>query len=465
MEKKSTIKQILSKNSEGNSVEIEGWIRTHRQSKSVSFVEIHDGSTQKGIQLVIDPSLSSYQPVAARMTTGASIAVSGILVKSLGKGQNLEVKVDSISLVGDSDPETYPLQKKGHTLEFLREQIHLRSRSNTIGASMRVRSSVSQAIHQYFKENGFFYIHSPIITTSDCEGAGEMFRVTTLDLQNLPKIEGKINSKEDFFGEPAHLSVSGQLNGEIMAMALGKIYTFAPTFRAENSNTVRHLAEFWMIEPEAAFYELEDNMSLAQDFIQYLIKDTLNNCSEEIEFLHAREWVDKDIRTSLEKVAESKFEIIDYTEAIKILEKSGKVFEYPVKWGMDLQSEHERYLTDQHINGPAIVINYPKGIKAFYMRLNEDEKTVRAMDVLVPRLGEIIGGSQREERFDVLKGKIEAQGLPLENYWWYLDLRKYGSVPHSGFGFGLERFLMYVTGIQNIRDVTAFPRFPGYAKF
>lgn len=459
-----TIKQIFIDNKTGETT-VRGWVRTHRQSKNVSFIEITDGSGQRGLQIVIEPSLAGYAEIAQQITTGSSIIVSGELKESLGKGQSLELLASSLELVGTADPETYPLQKKGHTLEFLREHLHLRARSNTIGATMRVRAHVSQAINQFFYENGFLYVHTPIITASDCEGAGEMFQVTTMDLAKMPMENGKVKFSDDFFKERAHLTVSGQLNGEIMAMALGKIYTFGPTFRAENSNTVRHLAEFWMIEPEAAFYQLEDNMKLAENFIKYLINATFKNCADELAFLHEREWVSPGIKESLQHVAESNFEVLDYTEVIKILEKSGKKFDYPVKWGIDLQSEHERYITEEYVKAPVIVINYPKEIKAFYMRLNEDGKTVRAMDVLVPRLGEIIGGSQREERYDILKDKIVECGLNLEDYWWYLELRKYGTVPHSGFGFGLERFLMYVTGIQNIRDVSPFPRYPGYAKF
>lgn len=459
-----TIKQVLAQE-EGVKVQVQGWVRTHRQSKSVSFIELNDGSGQKGIQLVIDPTLSGYAEVASQITTGASIRAQGKLVRSQGKGQNLEIQASALTLLGESPADSYPLQKKGHTLEFLREHLHLRARSNTIGASMRVRSQISFAIHKFFQERGFHYVHPALITTADCEGAGEMFKVTTLDLASVPKENGAVNYKEDFFGEPAHLTVSGQLEGEIMATALGSVYTFGPTFRAENSNTVRHLSEFWMIEPEMAFYELEDNMRLAEDFIRYLIAHALENSKDELEFLHQREWVPQGLTAALESVAQTKFTILEYTEVIKILENSGRKFEYPVRWGIDLQAEHEKFITDEYVKGPAIVINYPKEIKAFYMRLNDDGKTVRAMDVLVPRLGEIIGGSQREERHDVLKQKILDMGLPLEPYWWYLELRKFGTVPHSGFGLGLERLLMYVTGIQNIRDVTPFPRYPGFAKF
>ena len=446
-------------------VELAGWVRTHRQSKSVSFIELFDGSGVKGLQLVIDPQLATYLPVAARVSTGASLRVAGNLVQSPAKGQKYEVQVTSLTLIGEADPETYPLQKKGHTLEFLRENLHLRPRTNTFGAVFRLRSVAAQAIHRFFEERNFFYVHTPIISTSDCEGAGKMFRVTTLDLEKIPHKDGKINFEEDFFKAEASLTVSGQLEGEVFATALSKIYTFGPTFRAENSNTTRHLSEFWMIEPEMAFCDLEDNMKLASDFICYLIKDVLARCPEEMEFFAKREEASKNLLETLRMVAESKFEVLDYTKAIEILEKSGRKFEHPVHWGIDLQTEHERYLTDEHVKGPLFVVNYPKDIKAFYMRLNEDGKTVRAMDMLVPRLGEIIGGSQREERHDVLKKKMEDMHLPVENYWWYLDLRKFGTVPHAGFGLGFERFLMYVSDMQNIRDVTPFPRFPGFAKF
>lgn len=445
--------------------ELAGWVKTHRQSKNVSFIELTDGSTVKGLQLVLTPQIDSYAAVASQIATGASIRVKGTLADSPAKGQRYEFQVSDLQLIGVSDAETYPLQKKGHTLEFLREVLHLRPRSNTFGAVFRVRSVASMAIHQFFNDRGFYYVHTPIITSSDCEGAGAMFRVTTLDLHDIPKVDGKVDFSQDFFKAETSLTVSGQLEGEIFATALGKIYTFGPTFRAENSNTTRHLSEFWMIEPEMAFYELKDNMQLAEEFIRYLISYVLEHCEEELNFFQEREWTAKDHVEVLKKVAESKFESIDYTDAIKILEKSGKKFEFPVSWGMDLQSEHERFLTDEYIKGPLFVVNYPKDIKAFYMKLNDDGKTVRAMDTLVPRLGEIIGGSQREERHDVLLKRIREMKLPEENYWWYLELRKFGTVPHAGFGLGFERFLMYVTGMQNIRDVIPFPRFPGYSKF
>ncbi len=439
-----------------------GWVKTHRQSKNVSFLELTDGTSMKGLQVVCEPTLESYQKCVPVLLTGAAVRVKGELVESPAKGQRYEFKASDVAILGESDA-AYPLQKKGHSLEFLREIMHLRPRSNTIGAVMRVRSAAAMAIHKFFQERGFYYIHSPIITTSDCEGAGAMFRVSTLDPENPPRVNGKVDFAQDFFKEPASLTVSGQLEGEIFATALSLIYTFGPTFRAENSNTARHLCEFWMIEPEMAFYELEDNMDLAEAFIKYLISYVLENCAQEMEFFE--QWIEKGIIQAVSKVAETKFERMDYTEAISILEKSGKGFEFPVKWGMDLQSEHERYLTEEHVKGPTFVVNYPKEIKAFYMRQNEDGKTVRAMDMLVPRVGELIGGSQREERFDQLTNRIREMKLPEEHLWWYLELRKFGSVPHSGFGLGFERFMMYITGMHNIRDVIPVPRFPGFAKF
>ena len=461
----TAIRDILQDKIPVGPLELGGWIKTHRQSKRVSFIELSDGTSVGNLQLVVDPTLPGYQDVAAKLSTGASIRVAGELVISPAKGQKYEFQVKTLSLVGEADPEQFPLQKKAHSLEFLREVLHLRPRTATMGSVLRVRSAAAFAVHRFFQDRGFFYLNAPIISTSDCEGAGQMFHVTTLDIANPPRENGKVNYQEDFFKEPASLTVSGQLEGEICAMGISKIYTFGPTFRAENSNTTRHLAEFWMIEPEMAFYELEDNKALAQEFVQSVIREVLAKCPQELEFLATQEWAQPGHLENLQAVAESEFATLDYTDAIAILEKSGRSFEYPVQWGMDLQSEHERYLTDEHIKGPVTVINYPKDIKAFYMRLNEDGKTVRAMDVLVPRLGEIIGGSQREERYDVLLEKIRAMGLDESAYWWYLELRKFGTVPHSGFGLGFERLLMYVTGMQNIRDVIPFPRFPGFAKF
>jgi asparaginyl-tRNA synthetase len=465
MTKLLTIRDITEDKVALGHLELGGWIKTHRQSKRVSFVELTDGTCAGHLQLVIDPTLVGYAEVAARMQTGASIRVSGELVLSPANGQKYEFQVKELGLVGEADPEQFPLQKKAHSLEFLREVLHLRPRTATMGAVLRVRSAAAFAVHRFFTERGFFYLHTPIISTSDCEGAGDMFHVSTLSPDNPPRVNGAIDYTQDFFKEPASLTVSGQLEGEVCAMGLSKIYTFGPTFRAENSNTTRHLAEFWMIEPEMAFYELEDNMELAQEFVQEVIKEVLRTSAKDLEFLASQEWVQPGHLDNLQSVSETKFARIDYTEAVSILEKSAKAFEYPVTWGIDLQSEHERFLTDEYVKGPVTVVNYPKDIKAFYMRLNDDGRTVRAMDLLVPRLGEIVGGSQREERYDVLLSKIRALGLDEAAYWWYLELRKFGTVPHSGFGLGFERLLMYITGMQNIRDVIAFPRFPGFAKF
>jgi asparaginyl-tRNA synthetase len=465
MTKLLTIRDITEDKVALGHLELGGWIKTHRQSKRVSFIELTDGTCAGHLQLVVDPALAGYADIAAKLQTGASIRVAGELVLSPAKGQKYEFQVKSLNLIGEADPEQFPLQKKAHSLEFLREVLHLRPRTATMGAVLRVRSAAAFAVHRFFTERGFFYLHTPIISTSDCEGAGEMFHVSTLQADNPPRVNGAIDYTQDFFKEPASLTVSGQLEGEVCAMGLSKIYTFGPTFRAENSNTTRHLAEFWMIEPEMAFYELEDNIELAQEFVQQVIKEVLQTSSKDLEFLASQEWVQPGHLENLQAVSETKFARLDYTEAVSILEKSGKAFEYPVTWGIDLQSEHERFLTDEYVKGPVAVVNYPKDIKAFYMRLNDDGKTVRAMDLLVPRLGEIVGGSQREERYDVLLSKIRALGLDESAYWWYLELRKFGTVPHAGFGLGFERLLMYITGMQNIRDVIAFPRFPGFAKF
>lgn len=462
---KWTLREIHRDKVAPGPIELSGWVRTHRRSKQVSFIEITDGTTVSGLQLVVNPEMPEYKELEPKLQTGASISITGELTASPAKGQKYEVQLKTLALIGEADPETYPLQKKGHTLEFLREHMHLRPRSNTFGAVFRLRSAAAMAVHKFFQDKGFFYVHTPIITTSDCEGAGEMFQVTTLDLNNIPKVNGKIDFSQDFFKEGAGLTVSGQLEGEIFATAVSQIYTFGPTFRAENSNTTRHLSEFWMIEPEMAFYDLQDNMRLGEEFIKYMIRYVLEHCPEEMKFFQERDWTTPDHIDVLEKVVNAKFETIDYTDAINILLKSSKTFEFPVQWGMDLQSEHERYLTDEHVKGPVFVVNYPKDIKSFYMRLNEDGKTVRAMDCLVPRLGEVIGGSQREERYDLLVKRMREMKVPEENLWWYLELRRFGSVPHAGFGLGFERFLMYVTGMQNIRDVIPFPRHPGYAKF
>ncbi len=437
-----------------------GWVRTIRISKEVAFIEINDGSCMGNLQAVI-ANPDSF-PILKEILTGAAVRSVGKLIESPAKGQKYELAVSEIELVGAAD-QTFPLQKKRHTFEYLREIAHLRPRTNTFGAVNKIRSKIAYAIHKYYQERGFYYIHTPIISSSDAEGAGDMFRATTFELNKAPVKDGKIDFSEDFFGAETFLSVSGQLEAEIAALALGDVYTFGPTFRAENSNTSRHASEFWMIEPEMAFCELDDNMDVAIDFLKFLFKYALEDCADEMNFFG--QWVDKTIRQTLEHVINSDFERLPYTEAVKILEKSGESFEFPVKWGIDLQSEHERYLTEKTFKRPVVVYDYPRAIKAFYMRVNDDEKTVRAMDVLVPKIGEIIGGSQREERYDVLKNNMTSKGMNLENYFWYLDLRKYGTVPHSGFGLGFERTLMYITGMQNIRDILPFPRVPRWAKF
>jgi asparaginyl-tRNA synthetase len=447
----------------GSEITLRGWVRSRRDSKGVTFIELNDGSRFKSIQLVVDAGTVPEQTLN-HVTTGSSLAATGVLVASPAKRQAVELKVASIEVYGTADPATYPLQKKGHSLEFLRDISHLRVRSNTFGAAFRVRNALTHAIHTFFQERDFLYVQTPIITTSDCEGAGQMFGVTTLNLQQPPRgADGKIDWQQDFFGKPAYLTVSGQLEGEIFALAFSKIYTFGPTFRAENSNTPRHLAEFWMIEPEMAFYQLEDDMALAEEFLKYIIRYLLDHCREDLEFFN--QFIEKSVLATLEHVAQSQFGHITYTEAINELKNSGKSWEFPVEWGSDLQTEHERFLSEEVFQKPVIVTDYPKDIKAFYMRVNDDGKTVRAMDVLVPRVGEIIGGSQREERYDVLLERLRETGLDDRPYWWYLDLRRYGSVPHAGFGLGLERMMMYLTGLKNIRDVIPFPRTPGNAEF
>ncbi len=442
----------------GTSVVARGWVKTVRSGKGVSFIQLSDGSTFADLQVVAEA-------LPEGVTTGACLSVTGELVASPGSGQAVELKAASIEVIGEADPATYPLQKKGHTMEFLRDIAHLRVRSNTFGAVFRVRNALSFAIHQFFQERGFLYVNTPLITTSDAEGAGAMFGVTTLDLLNPPrqKETGSVDFSRDFFGKPAHLTVSGQLEAEIFALAFSNVYTFGPTFRAENSNTPRHLAEFWMIEPEMAFCDLDGDRKLAEEFLKYVIGSVLDKCRADLEFFDKR--IDNTVLSTLEHVVNSDFSHVTYTEAIKILEKSTKDWEFPVFWGCDLQSEHERYLTEEVFKKPTVVTDYPKEIKAFYMRMNDDGKTVRAMDVLAPRIGEIIGGSQREERHDVLRSRIKDAGLPEEPYWWYLELRKYGTTPHAGFGLGLERLLMYVTGMKNVRDVIPFPRTPGSAEF
>ena len=440
-----------------------GWVRSRRDSKGVTFIELNDGSRFKSMQLVVEAGAISDETLK-QVTTGSSIEAIGQLVESPAKGQAVELKVTAIQVYGSADPATYPLQKKGHTLEFLREISHLRVRSNTFGAAFRVRNALTHAIHLFFQERDFLYVQTPVITTSDCEGAGQMFNVTTLNMQQPPRTaDGKVDWQQDFFAKPAYLTVSGQLEGEIFASAFSKVYTFGPTFRAENSNTPRHLAEFWMIEPEMAFYQLNDNMRLAEEFLKYIIRYVLEQCREDLEFFN--QFIEKSVLATLEHVAESDFGHMSYSDAVAELKKSGKTWEFPVQWGNDLQTEHERYLSEEVFKKPVIVTDYPKDIKAFYMRLNEDAKTVRAMDVLVPRVGEIIGGSQREERYEVLLRRLRETGLDEKPYWWYLDLRRYGTVPHSGFGLGLERMMMYLTGLKNIRDVIPFPRTPGNAEF
>ena len=442
---------------------VKGWVRTRRGNKHVQFVALNDGSTIKNIQIVFDMETFTDEQLKP-ITTGASLCVTGRLVASMGKGQTCEIQAQTLEVYGTADPTEYPLQKKGHSLEFLREIAHLRPRTNTFGAILRVRSVLAFAIHKFFNEKGFFYLNTPLITESDCEGAGAMFQVTTLPLDNLPKTEeGKVDYSKDFFGKAAALTVSGQLEGELGATALGAIYTFGPTFRAENSNTPRHLSEFWMIEPEMAFYDIDDNMDLAEEFIKYCISYALENAKDDIEFL--AQMYDPELIDRLRFVVNNKFVRLTYTEGVKILEESGHKFEFPVYWGADLQSEHERFLVEQHFKCPVILTDYPKEIKAFYMKQNEDGRTVRAMDVLFPKIGEIIGGSEREADYDKLMSRITELGIPMKDMWWYLDTRRFGTVPHSGFGLGFERLVLFVTGMANIRDVIAFPRYPGNANF
>lgn len=442
---------------------VKGWVRTRRGNKHVQFVALNDGSTIKNIQIVFDMSVFTDEQLRP-ITTGASLCVTGRLVASMGKGQTCEIQAQTLEVYGTADPAEYPLQKKGHSLEFLREIAHLRPRTNTFGAILRVRSVLAYAIHRFFNEKGFFYLNTPLITESDCEGAGAMFQVTTLPLDNPPRTEdGKVDYSKDFFGKAAALTVSGQLEGELGATALGAIYTFGPTFRAENSNTPRHLSEFWMIEPEMAFYEIEDNMDFAEEFIKYCISFALEKAKDDIEFLS--QMYDPELVERLRFVVNNKFVRLTYTEGVKILEESGHKFDFPVYWGADLQSEHERYLVEQHFKRPVILTDYPKEIKAFYMKQNEDGRTVRAMDVLFPKIGEIIGGSEREADYEKLLTRINELGIPMKDMWWYLDTRKFGTVPHSGFGLGFERLVLFVTGMANIRDVIAFPRYPGNANF
>lgn len=462
MLKRTKIKTLLQSEQTIAQVLVKGWVKTKRDSKDFSFVEINDGSCLKNIQVIANNTLNNYNDVK-KLTTGSSVAVIGALVESAGGKQKYEIRADSIEIYGIA-PDDYPLQKKGMSDEFLRTIAHLRPRTNKYGAAFRVRSRLSYAIHNFFQERGFVYVHTPIITASDCEGAGEMFQVTTLDMKKPPLLpNGEVDYSKDFFGKEARLTVSGQLNGEMYSCALGDIYTFGPTFRAENSNTQRHAAEFWMIEPEIAFGDINDNMDLAEDMVRYLVKDIMENCSEDLDLFD--KFVDPTLKQTLSNIVNNGFARITYTEAIEIMQKSGHKFEYEPVYGIDMQTEHERFLAEEYFKRPVIVRDYPKEIKAFYMRLNDDGKTVAAMDVLVPRIGELIGGSQREERYDVLVEKIKETGMDIKNYEWYLDSRKYGTVPHAGFGLGFERMMMLVTGIANIRDTIPFPRTPKSVSF
>lgn len=448
----------------GQEVTVKGWVRTTRNQKTFSFIEVNDGSTLSNFQVVADAKMAGYERIMEKLNTGVSVAITGKLEQSPAKEQELELHAKSIEIIGPADPTVYPLQKKRHTFEFLRTIAHLRPRTNTLGAVSRVRNALAFATHRFFQERGFIYINTPIITGSDCEGAGKMFRVTALDLDAPPKnSQGKVDYSKDFFAVPTYLTVSGQLNAEIFACSLSDIYTFGPTFRAENSNTSRHLAEFWMIEPEMAFADLTDNMDNAESFLKYVLKYLLQNCQEDMHFFDKH--VSHGLISRLEQIINTPFERASYSYAVRVLEKANKPFEFPVKWGLDLQSEHERYLTEEFFGKPVIITDYPKEIKAFYMRGNEDNKTVAAMDVLVPKIGEIIGGSQREERLAFLERRLDELKLPKEAYWWYLELRKYGSVPHAGYGVGFERLIQLATGMDNIRDVIPFPRYPGKADF
>ncbi len=459
------IAELLKDGQPGTPVTVKGWVRTRRDSKnSFSFIELNDGSSMKNLQIVVEGTIAGFEQSMSQISTGASVSVDGTLKESPGKGQRIELHALTLEVLGTADATTYPLQKKGHSMEFLREIAHLRPRTNTFGAVARVRNCICRSIHDFFQNRGFLYIHTPIITTSDCEGAGEMFQVTTLDLAKLAQKQvGSIDWKQDFFAKPASLTVSGQLEVETFATSIGDCYTFGPTFRAENSNTTRHLAEFWMVEPEMPFYELPDNMDLAEAFIKTIINDVLEKCPDDMEFFNQR--IDTTTLARLENIRSKQFIRLPYTEAIELLKSCGKEFDFPVEWGIDLQTEHERFLTEEHFGQPVIIFNYPRTLKPFYMRCNDDDKTVRAMDVLVPGVGEIIGGSQREERLDVLLQRMHECHLNPDDYWWYVDLRRYGTVPHSGFGLGLERAVLLVTGMTNIRDVIPFPRTPGHADF
>lgn len=463
--KRTRIKEILARTDYGTTVCVKGWVRTRRGSKSVNFIALNDGSTINNVQIVADVEKFDAE-ILKQITTGACISVIGNLVESLGSGQNVEIQAENIEILGECGAD-YPMQKKGQTFEYMRQHAHMRLRTNTFGAVFRIRHNMAIAIHRFFHEHGFYYFHTPIITASDCEGAGQMFQVTTKNLYELKRDEeGKIDYSDDFFGKPTSLTVSGQLEGELGATALGAIYTFGPTFRAENSNTPRHLAEFWMIEPEVAFYDINDNMDLAEEFIKYCVQWALDNCQDDLQFLN--KMIDNTLLERLNFVVNHNFVRLTYTEGIKILQEAaqnGKKFEFPVYWGVDLASEHERYLVEEHFKKPVILTDYPKEIKAFYMKLNEDGKTVRAMDVLFPQIGEIIGGSEREESYEKLMNRIQELNIPMKDMWWYLDTRRFGSCPHSGFGLGFERLILFVTGMQNIRDVIPFPRTPKSAEF
>ncbi len=460
----SVVSMLKGEVSVGQIVTVQGWVRSKRDSKAgISFIAVHDGSSFDAIQAVVPSDLENYETEVLPVTTGSAVSISGELVESQGKGQSVEIQATEVKVVGPvDDPETYPIAKKRHTFEYLRTVSHLRPRTNTIGAITRVRTTLANAMHNYFYERDFHWINTPIITASDCEGAGELFRVSALDLANLPISNDKVDYEQDFFGKESYLTVSGQLNLEAYCLAMSKVYTFGPTFRAENSNTSRHLAEFWMVEPEIAFADLNDNADLAEDLLTNVLQTVLDQCEDDMAFFQQR--IDKEVITRLRSVIDNRFERMEYSEAIDILKTSGKKFEFPIEWGLDLQSEHERYLTEEHVGRPVILMNYPTQIKAFYMRLNDDGKTVAAMDVLVPGVGEIVGGSQREERLDVLDSRIDDDAMK-EELWWYRDLRRYGTVPHAGFGLGFERFLSYITGMENIRDVIPFPRTPGNASF
>ena len=458
------IVEILRNGQPDESVTLKGWVRTKRELKDFAFVEVNDGSSLASLQVVLNPDIPGYADAIKRLNTGASVEVAGVLVASPAKGQRIELKAESVKVYGEADPQTYPLQKKRHSFEFLREIGHLRSRTNTLSAVFRVRNACAYAIHKFFQERGFLWVHTPIISASDCEGAGEMFTVTSFNLQDVPQTDSKkVDYSKDFFGKQSYLTVSGQLEAEVMAMAFSNVYTFGPTFRAENSNTSRHLAEFWMIEPEMAFCDLQGDMDLAEEFLKYIFKYVLETCPEDMEFFNQR--IDNSVLATADNIINNQFEQLSYSDAIALLEKADKQFEYPVSWGLDLQSEHERYLAEEVFKKPVILTDYPVEIKAFYMRLNDDAKTVAAMDILAPKIGEIIGGSQREERLDVLERRIEAQGLDKADYWWYLDLRRYGTVPHAGFGLGFERLVQFMTGMGNIRDVIPFPRAPLTVEF